>query len=73
MFGFYAPAGTPANIVARLNRGINKIRGMQSVEDRITALGSEALPLTQQDFGNKASDDSKRFGALIKERKIIGD
>ncbi len=45
----------------------------RSAKDRITALGGEALPLTPQEFGNKAADDSKRFGALISERKIIGD
>ena len=59
--------------VARLNRDINKILPTQAVKDRITALSGEALPLTPQEFGNKATDDSKRFGALIKERKIIGD
>ena len=73
VFGFYAPAGTPADVVARLNRDINKILATQAVKDRITALGGEALPLTPQEFGAKASDDSKRFGALIRERKIIGD
>jgi tripartite-type tricarboxylate transporter receptor subunit TctC len=73
VFGFYAPAGTPADVVARLNRDINKILATQSIKDRITALGGEALPLTPQEFGNKAADDSKRFGALIRERKIIGD
>ena len=73
VFGFYAPAGTPADVVARLNREINKILGTQAVKDRITALGGEALPLTPQEFGAKASEDSKRFGTLIRERKIIGD
>ena len=73
VFGFYAPAGTPADVVARLNREINKILGTQAVKDRITALGGEALPLTPQEFGAKASNDSKRFGTLIRERKIIGD
>ena len=50
------------------------LRGLYGgVKDRITALGGDALPLTPQEFGAKASDDSKRFGALIKEKKIIGD
>ena len=73
VFGFYAPAGTPAGVVARLNREINKILATQPVKDRITALGGEALPLTPQEFGAKASEDSMRFGTLIRERKIIGD
>jgi tripartite-type tricarboxylate transporter receptor subunit TctC len=73
VFGFYAPAGTPADVVARLNREINRILGTQLVKDRITALGGEALPLTPAEFAAKATEDSKRFGAIIRERKISGD
>jgi tripartite-type tricarboxylate transporter receptor subunit TctC len=73
VFGFYAPAGTPPDVVARLNREINRILGTQAVKDRIIALGGEALPLTPAEFGNKALEDSKRFGAIIKERKISAD
>jgi tripartite-type tricarboxylate transporter receptor subunit TctC len=73
VFGFYAPAGTPAAVVARLNQEINRILGTQAVRDRIGALGGEALPLTPAEFSAKALEDSKRFGAIIKERKIIGD
>ncbi len=73
VFGFYAPAGTPADVVARLNREINRILNTQGVKDRIAALGGEIMPITPQEFGAKAAADSQRFGALIKERKIAGD
>jgi tripartite-type tricarboxylate transporter receptor subunit TctC len=73
VFGFYAPAGTPADVVARLNREINRILGTQAVKDRILAIGGEALPLTPAQFGAKAGEDARRFGTLIKERKITGD
>ncbi len=73
VFGFYAPAGTPADVIARLNREINRILNTQGVKDRITALGGEVMPITPQEFGAKAAADSQRFGALIKERKIAGD
>jgi tripartite-type tricarboxylate transporter receptor subunit TctC len=73
IFGFYAPAGTPAEVVARLNREINRILGTPAVKDRIAALGGEVLALSPAEFGAKAAEDSKRFGALIKERKIVGD
>jgi tripartite-type tricarboxylate transporter receptor subunit TctC len=72
-FGFYAPAGTPPAVVARLNTEINKILGSQSAKDRIAALGGEAAPMTPQQFAAKATDDSKRFGTLIRERGIKGD
>lgn len=73
VFGFYAPAGTPTEVITRLNREINRILGTASVKDRITALGGEALPLSPAEFAAKATSDSLRFGSLIRERKIIGD
>ena len=73
VFGFYAPAGTPADVVNRVNREINRILGTQALKDRIQNLGGEALPLTPAEFGARALDDSKRFGAIIRERKIVGD
>jgi len=73
VFGFYAPAGTPPEIVSRLNREINRILATKAVQDRLIAMGGEALPMTPAEFGAKAQDDFKRFGAIIKERKIAAD
>ena len=73
VFGFYAPTGTPADLVNRLNREINRILGTQALKDRIQNLGGEALPLTPAEFGARAASDGQRFGALIRERKITGD
>lgn len=72
-FGFYAPSGTPAAVITRLNTEINKILAAQVVRERIAALGGEAAPMTPQQFSSKASEDSRRFGKLIKERNITGD
>ena len=73
VFGFYAPAGTPAEVVNRLNTEINKILRTKAMQDRVIALGGEALPIPAAEFGAKAMEDSKRFGAIIKERKIAAD
>jgi tripartite-type tricarboxylate transporter receptor subunit TctC len=73
VFGFYAPAGTPVEVVNRLNREINRTLGLPAVKDRIQALGGEALPISPAEFAAKASEDSARFGAIIRERKIVGD
>ena len=73
VFGFYAPTATPADIVTRLNREINKILGTQAVRDRIAALGGEATPMSPGEFAAKAQADTARFGKLIRERRIVGD
>jgi tripartite-type tricarboxylate transporter receptor subunit TctC len=72
-FGFYAPAGTPTEVVSRLNREINKILGSQAVKDRILAIGGVPAPMSPSDFNMRASIDGARFGALIKARNIKGD
>ena len=58
VFGFYAPAGTPAEVIARLNREINKVLGTKAVQERIIAMGGEALPLSPAEFGARALDDA---------------
>ena len=73
VFGFYAPTGTPAAVITKLNTEINRILATAAVKEKIAALGGEALPLSPAEFANKAMDDSKRFGAIIKERNIVGD
>lgn len=71
--GFYAPAGTPAPVVERLNREINRILAMPAVKTQIETIGAEATPLSVQQFAAVMDDDSKRYGAIIKERQIKAD
>ena len=73
VFGFYAPAGTPAPVVARLNAEINRILATPAVRDRIQALGGVPSPMTPAEFQAKAAEDSQRFGSIIRERRISGD
>ncbi|RZL91301.1 MAG: tripartite tricarboxylate transporter substrate binding protein [Variovorax sp.] len=73
VFGFYAPAGTPPEIVARLNTEINRILATPAVKERIAALGGEPLPGTPAAFHERAAADSARFGAIIRERNILAD
>jgi tripartite-type tricarboxylate transporter receptor subunit TctC len=73
VFGFYAPAGTPGPVVAKLNAEINKALATPAVRERINAIGGVPAPMTPAEFGAKAAEDSKRFGAIINERKIVGD
>lgn len=71
--GFYAPAGTPVAVVERLNREINRILATPAVKSQIDTIGAEATPLTVQQFAAQMADDSRRYGAIIKERQIKAD
>ena len=60
-------------MIDRLNAEINRILATKAVTDRIVALGGAPAPMTPAQFDAKARDDFQRFGAIIKERKIVGD
>jgi tripartite-type tricarboxylate transporter receptor subunit TctC len=70
IFGVYAPAGTPRDIVARLNTEINRALGTVALKERIMAVGNIPAAMSPDEFGERAREDSKRFGAIIQERGI---
>ena len=72
-FGFYAPAGTPQPVVARLNTEINRILRSPAFVQRMNAIGAIPAPMSPQDFAARAQIDSVRYGALIRARGIRGD
>ena len=73
VFGLYAPAGTPQSVIKKVNAEVNRALKTPEVRARIEALGNVPEPLTPAEFGDKGALDSKRFGALIKERGIRAD
>jgi len=73
IFGVYAPAGTPADIIARLNSEINRALATAALRERITAVGNVPAAMSPNEFGERAREDSKRFGAIIRERGIRAD
>jgi tripartite-type tricarboxylate transporter receptor subunit TctC len=71
--GFWAPAGTPQDIIDRLNREINRAVGLPAVQDAIRGLGAEATPMSPRAFGDVIRADAQRYAKIIQERKITSD
>jgi tripartite-type tricarboxylate transporter receptor subunit TctC len=69
-FGVYAPAGVPAEVVARLNREINKALAVAAVKARFTDVGGEATPMSPAEFKTVAQTETRVFSALIKDSGI---
>jgi tripartite-type tricarboxylate transporter receptor subunit TctC len=70
--GVFAPAGTPPEIVKRLNTEIVKILNLPDVKEKIAALGADVAPNTPEDFlvfvkaeGAKWADVVKKSGAKV--------
>jgi tripartite-type tricarboxylate transporter receptor subunit TctC len=69
-FGVFAPAGTPPDVVKRLNQEINKIISKPSVVQRFAELGAEPLGGTPEQLGTFLRAEQDKWGRLIKETGI---
>jgi tripartite-type tricarboxylate transporter receptor subunit TctC len=61
----YAPAGTPAAIVTRLNTEVNAILHDSAAVDALAKLGVEAQPGTAQQLADRISADLKKWHDVI--------
>jgi len=70
-FGFYAPAGTPKEVVERLNREVLKVMKEPQVLDRFKALAVNlADPMTPQQFSDYVLAEYARYAKLLPELNI---
>ncbi|MGZ5140953.1 MAG: Bug family tripartite tricarboxylate transporter substrate binding protein [Burkholderiales bacterium] len=72
--GVYAPAGTPREIVTRLNREIGRIMQAADTRSMLTAMAAEAVPsISPEAFAAQQQIARDRFGVLVREAKIRVD
>jgi tripartite-type tricarboxylate transporter receptor subunit TctC len=64
--GFGAPKGTPADIVARLNKEINAGLADPKLKARIADLGGVPMPMTPDDFGKHIAAETAKWAKVIK-------
>jgi tripartite-type tricarboxylate transporter receptor subunit TctC len=65
LFGFYAPKGTEAAVVARLNAAINQLLRSQDMRQRLLQLDNVPLPLSAEAFGTLIRKDYALNGVVI--------
>lgn len=66
----YAPAGTPADIVARLNQALREILSEPELKKRFSEFGIEAKPSTPAELDARMRGDIAKWGAVIERAKI---
>ena len=72
-FGIYAPAGTPAAMIDRLNAAFNTAIASQEVRTKLLANSLAPSTDTPEGFGNLTRSDFNRWGKLIRDRNIRAD
>jgi tripartite-type tricarboxylate transporter receptor subunit TctC len=72
-FGVGAPRSTPADIVEKLNKEINVALAEPKMIARLADLGGAALPGSPADFGKLISDETEKWGKVVKFVGIKAD
>jgi tripartite-type tricarboxylate transporter receptor subunit TctC len=68
-FGIVAPAGTPPDVIAKLNAAFVTVLNDPAVVERIHALGSEPMPMTPSEFGAYIARDLEKWTKVAQGMK----
>jgi len=66
-FGYVAPAGTPRDIVLRLNEAINLAMRAPDVSEKMIASGLIIVTESPDFFGNMIRSDYAKYGKLVRD------
>ena len=69
-FAIYAPAGTPADAIQKLNRAANAAAVDKDLLERFSALGFETAPASPDALGQRTAAETIKWAKAIREAKI---
>ena len=68
-----APAGTPAEIINRMNSEVGKALRAPDVQKRLTDIGAVPAPTLPEEFARILRGTGERWGKLIRDKNIRAD
>ena len=69
-FGLLAPAGTPPDVVAKIQRDTAKAVADTQMKARLQVLGMEPVGSTSADFARQMEGESTHWAQVVKNRKL---
>ncbi len=69
-YGVGAPAGTPAEVIATLNKEINAALADAKMKARLAELGGTVLPGSPAGFGKLMTEETEKWGRVIRAANI---
>ena len=71
--GLLAPAGTPREIVTKLNGEVVRIIAQSGINDRFVSLGAELVSSTPAEFGAYIKSEIAKWGKVIRDSGVKAD
>jgi tripartite-type tricarboxylate transporter receptor subunit TctC len=72
-YGVGAPKGTPAEVTEKLNTAINEGLADPKLKARIAEFGGTVFALSPADFGTFLTDETEKWGKVIRAANIKAD
>ena len=69
-FGVWAPAGTPADIVAKINADVRKALADPGVKDKLANLGNDSMDMSPQEFAAFVRSEIETYGRVVRAAGI---
>lgn len=69
-YGMYAPAGTPKDILVKIQKEIARISALPEVRERLVQLGAEPAATTPDEFAAFTRSEFGKYAKLVKEAGI---
>ena len=68
--GFFAPRGTPQEVVARLHTEINRLLNQPEVKAKLLAAGADVRAISIEEFAAFSRSESTKFLQIIKDANL---
>jgi tripartite-type tricarboxylate transporter receptor subunit TctC len=69
-FVMYVPAGTPADVIAKINKAANAAANSKEVQDKFAGIGFAVEPGTPEDLAKRGVAETAKWAKAIKDAKI---
>jgi tripartite-type tricarboxylate transporter receptor subunit TctC len=69
-FAVFAPAGTPQDIITKLNQAVNAAAQSKEIQERFASIGFAVEPGTPEALAQRSKVETEKWAKAIKEAKI---
>jgi tripartite-type tricarboxylate transporter receptor subunit TctC len=68
--GFFAPRGTPKEIVSQLNAAINEVLALPDIKQKMADAGADIIPMSVEEFAAFMRRESEKYMRVTREAGI---
>jgi tripartite-type tricarboxylate transporter receptor subunit TctC len=72
-YGFFAPAKTPRDVIAKLNQALNKALSDPAIIKRIEGHGAVVEASTPEQLGELVKNDLAKWRTVVQRAKLTAD